>query len=1684
MLLAVLLAVSGTVGDAGGVGDRSARSGNGGEGEGDSGDAAVVSGLRVLPLSAVDFVLLVLLAVVLCYVLPSKVLRQLRSPRCGGAAAAAAAGDLWRQQQQLAALAAALQELPGGDALPLVVLRGAQQALACVEHTLHGMPAGGGSGGSGAAAAAADSSSLLRPRNDDVLGDDGRGGRADSGMYTTSETVVATDARTAGDGEVRDSKMEVSERPSGGVQAGERDPRGRCRELLAVDKVVGILQGVLAAVTSAASGGRSDGGDSSGDWDLSSYTVALLHSYLALSSDLLGTEDIVGVPGVEGESTACAAAAGAGGMSRWGFLWRDELASAARLTLPAGVYASIVVAMGWEMQLIELLGWLPDSGVATAALARVVGLCPALAPGLVATLLDSVRSGNGSSPDAAGRAICMMAAQQEPAGGSVFCSSTWANRLVYSPGFVFRIAKAVRQAATTACGGAGKGDGRRWLPCLLLLGRVLVDALHRHVAAEAGGIGAAAMVATAPEGECGGADASWAETCCEALQEGLCAWQEAVLRRTDAVDATVARIESTASTATRLLWLLQDELKDLLDMKPGAAGGGRGPTGSEGQRRLLSCGAVIRLRTRITLISMQAAAGAAAAAAAPQPPQPGCKDQASIAVVGNVVDDEADGVVDTAAADHTTPDRRSDPVIRKAAALTAGDVWLGLDLPYGFTAAGLTDEFGGSANTEDAVGGRFGGVRSPLPQHLAVGSEKASPWPSAGHKRQLPEWLKAATASTAAPTRLRCAGSTGGSQLLANAAAAAICFRLASSPPPSLRLQPPDTAKGFPERNAEAAMATGRVAAIAVALLTPGVGSWLYAHHDPRVVSAGDPNPYSPFRVALALLELLQGRLGSGYWKDLGMRSGPEDAGARASTAAAASDRDMEAAAGVEQDLLPGWGRSGFVAVPEEGGQQRQLELRLMRMAAECLACVGGPGQQAALQAVVLGSPMFRRCGCRPFLSKSLSSCPVLSCIKNDLKKAAAGRALVALSNRAAAMESSLERRALSAQQEAQRLATAATNLLPYAVLVPEEVVLLDAQRWMRTSADRRSLVTLLGGLMETGLVLPRQLLQDLVGRGLAPRGENGDGRSRSIAQIHCAMLVAQFVLGVVGTGGGVSDVPRAGSFYNPAVELAAARPARLLLAVADALQELYDAYAERHQLEAVAIDAAAAVLERAVQLYGDYLCAGASRGDGSGVAGRVLADLGTGDACELRELAAGCASLPRAPHAKATALYGVLRAPSAARTLRGWNCTCDARFSMRTASQNSIPLRTFAQLTIMSSREGLFHSVPLMNGYGAERVSVGLRSASTDFARAAIYDVLCFVASSNSNAVAVQQALLHIAAVDDDAEEVEDEGAKATGDNGKSSAAYWFGWFEAPSYDDGTTRAAAAATAKMSQHGRDAEGVVGRHVAATAARGLPQLPAARFLEGGIAALGALLPTAAPEQARRLLLGLLPVLVRAVGGAAVLHAAVPYTSSKHCRGGGATTALGTSGITQDGAQAASLEVIETWLLGAPAGHGSGSPAADVAISIVMACRGAVAALCSMPIADASASPKGAGGCLQAEEAAQQPAAAEPPLPSPPSRLLLATADRCAAYIALLASRLASTAAAVSADGATVLLPRPPQLPTAPASGASAAQPPKHGTTSLEIAVVAVVLLSELCGIVAVVAELADDRALVTWQFRG
>ncbi|GLI62208.1 hypothetical protein VaNZ11_004779 [Volvox africanus] len=1539
-----------------------------------------------------------------------------------GGAPQAAEGDVWRRQQQLTALTTVLQQLPQGDGVPLALFRSLQRVMKCVQHTLQGLPGGDG-------AAVADGSSTAGGGG----GSDGDGGESpDASSTCRPEDEIA-----------KSCKLDGFENVSHGNGEHPGLIRSSVAEQLAVERAVEILQDLLASLSA-----ESNFGNGSSSWDSVSYITMLMHSYVALSSDLLDAGTLRGddVSNVADDSHSS-------GYGRTEFC-RDELAAPAPGKLPAGVYAHIVRAMGWETYLIELLVWIPDPWIACAALGRIIELCPDLAPALAGVFVRNAGDADEDTCDASANAIqraaggCVAHLQLKP-GEVPLWPFHWVSQVSHNPVIALRLAKAVRKAAaatiatTTARGAvANEREGRRWLTCLLLLGRTIAEALRRQVVPSA-----VKDVAAVTENHKDGV--TWIDECCEALQEGLCAWQADILAHGAATLAAGPETESaTDATTLALLQLVQGELRDLLNEQQVAGAGDRVLADP---RCLLSCSSVIRLRTRIMLLTMQGPATGAAAVQPPHPPWPSSGDRSP-------------AVVTAANARHRKElFNGQDLGACRATKLVAGNVWPYLDSSIESSTAKLMDGSGKTARPE-GMGEACSGALSSAPSTPMVAARSRVSDYTEARMRRLPEWLRVATAATTAPAACisRC---DGGNLHLVLSSAAGSVPRAAILVRPQLH----ETVATSPQRDGALALMS-RVLAISVALLTPGIGSWLRVQRDPRFSAAAGPEPYSPFRVALALLELLQGRL-----HGLCLLSEVDRSAGGAVTAS--SDTHGADVSGSNQKLAAEERKPGKQhQYTQDVETVQQLEFRMLQMVAECVACVEKPEQQDALQAVVLSAPSFRSLRTR---------------LANDAAlQAAAGRALVALSNRAAALEGSLDHLALSAQQEAQRLAAAATDLLPYAVLTPEacvrrlvldglthpgqqpwvlqllrcfavaaaasaaaaavttaaetraamtppsillsclrDVVLQDAARWLRTAAEKRSLLGLLSGLLRLGLVTAQQVLLSLVEPGLST---SEDRQHRPVAQVHCALLIAQFVSG--GSGAGV-DFPIIN--YSPMAELAAARPARLMLATAQALRDLYEEYESTGRLESPAIDAAVAVLERSVLLYGNCI----RNGDGGK---HAFANYTR----ELSELAAGCVQLPRRLtlillpllEMAASSAEAASHSPNSAGGAAGGGGMDGDDDGANMGNRVRTLTATFVPAAAWRPRS--------------------LRSANAASARAAMFDTLTFAASSVANAAALRQALLDGAENHDQKESVEE------GSNDEDATKLWTAWGAEVMFEDTAVVMAAPAC----QHGVIHEGQIGRHVAATIARGVPQLPAARLVEGCILAMSAILPTAAPEQARRLLLGVMPTLVRAAGGAAVLHATIQNSS------GSAAAIVTAAAAAGAAAQGISIEDFGMWLLVAPVRRCS-TAAAAVAISMVLACRATEVALRSVALLTQSA-------CVSAGTA--EPEAADVPpgrTPLSPPLAVRATADRCAAHLAMLASRLAiASTAAAAADSATPL--DRDALPATLATIPSRIVLELDGQASMEVAAISLVLLSELCGVASVAAEVAvpwDDRAMDLWQ---
>ncbi|GIL89938.1 hypothetical protein Vretifemale_17684 [Volvox reticuliferus] len=823
-----------------------------------------------------------------------------------GGAPQAAEGDFWRRQQQLTALTTVLMQLSQGDGVPRALFRGLHRVMTCVQHTLQGLPCGngaavavengtvsdgGGSGGFGADSA--DASSTGRPEDKIIK----------SGKWDSFEHY----------------SLGNEERPGLGGSSVE--------ELLAAERAVEILQDVLASLTA-----QNNVDDGSSGWDSVSYVTTLMHSYVALSSDLFDTVSLRAndVTKIVADSHDC----GYG----WTEFYRDELAAPARRKLPACIYAHIVRAMGWITPMLELLVWIPDPWVASAALARIIELCPDLAPVLAGMLVWNAGSCGKDTCDAPANPM------QRTAGGWVthppwelagFTSWSfhWLSQVSYSPVVALRFAKVVREMAgaaiaTTAAHGVitNAPDGRRWLTCLLLLGRTLTEALRRQAAPPAN---TDVVTATGRQED----DVTWIDECCEALQEGLCAWQADILAH-DAATRTAGPGAETATdlTTAALLQLIQGELRDFLNDQQVAGATDRPAS----PRCLLSSGSVIRLRTRIMLLTMQAAA-TGAEAQPPHPPWPSSGDRKSVDIIA----------ASKTQCKELFPGRHRS--INAATKLVAGDVWPCVGSSIEPPTDKLVDESGKITKPEVTAGARSDNLASAPPTLLVAAGSQVSEPPEA-RMRRLPEWLRAATAATTtAPARL--SRGDGGNLLKVLSSGTGNALRSSILALPQLQ----ETVVGSPQRDAASAL-TARAVAISVALLTPGSGSWLRVQRDQRIGAAAGPEPYSPFRMALALLELLQGWLhGCGFLTEI-------DQSAAGAVTAAAGDTHGPAVSGSDPEHAAEKREPEKQHMhPQDVETVQQLEFRMLRMVAECLACVEKPEQQDALQAVVISAPSFRR---------------------------------------------------------------------------------------------------------------------------------------------------------------------------------------------------------------------------------------------------------------------------------------------------------------------------------------------------------------------------------------------------------------------------------------------------------------------------------------------------------------------------------------------------------------------------------------------------------------------------------------------------------------------------------------------------------------------------------------------------
>jgi hypothetical protein len=539
----------------------------------------------------------------------------------------------------------------------------------------------------------------------------------------------------------------------------------------------------LAAVARDAAGGTAAssgaGSASSGPvstgraWDGGAYVSALLHHLLLLSSEAMDTAAQRPDPGSAHDAVLAQAQR----------LTRDALALPARWRVPVAVYAGVARRLGWEAALADLLAAMPDVRAAARVAARCLDAEPSLAPGFATAVLRLGFEG-GANAEAASVSAGSPLVEALTAPGSPFLASLAAA--------VGAAAEVAGEAETTA------EAAREFVPCLLLLARGVEAALQP-------GAGAAAGAAT------GAPPAALAHTC-EALQEGLCAWQ-AALEQLFAADSDPTNgprggaATPDAAYLHELRVLLLERLPSLLSAQ---AAQPQPQPGSDG-----AMAARLRLRSRLVLLLMSTG-------------QPGT------CVPPVVGPHAARGLCSPVG---LLPD------------VSADDVWQ---------------------------------------RHALCSAPGSSP---TGSPVQVPVWLHAAAAQPCQLTAARC----GLLAMLGRGVGAA---------------GPCGGARGG------GAAAEERLAALAVALLTPGLPSWLRAPAKPQLRAAAGPVPYSPYRLAVALLELLA--------------EGPFAGGGAAAP-----------------------GARGWVAPPRVA----------LRMAAECLACVGGPEQQAALLEVVGAGQGFGGCG-------------------------------------------------------------------------------------------------------------------------------------------------------------------------------------------------------------------------------------------------------------------------------------------------------------------------------------------------------------------------------------------------------------------------------------------------------------------------------------------------------------------------------------------------------------------------------------------------------------------------------------------------------------------------------------------------------------------------------------------------
>ncbi len=712
-----------------------------------------------------------------------------------------------------------------------------------------------------------------------------------------------------------------------------------------------------------------------------------------LGSSIAHTSKVDNSSATGNSSSTCGKDAGSGTMQPGPELARDELAPAARRRpLPVGVYGRVVAAMGWHGMALDLLQWLPAGGrgqgerqagqlkqqqsigsvrteAAGLCLADVVQECPGAAPGYARVLLSGAVPASAASATA--RASCGRAAGAGAAAAQGFCE-----HLAASPHLLRAVAAAVKGAtAAVAASSSGRGTAGQggqgsvavcmhptarasshvavpmaaegWLWCCLLLARALAGALRgtRGTGRGAGLVGADGHLVGSAAGACEEGDC--AEQCAGALEEGLCAWQDAFCgagasggsRATGGAGGggSAGAGEQAAAVGEQLLRVLQGQLLPLLEEEARlhmAAQLGRHhqreeQEGQEQQqeqlRPVLACGTAVRLRARVSLLLMAACRGTGGSVAAEgQQQQQQQPHGAGAAGAGGGGGTGTQGGASASA------------VWDAVATLSLPSNTQGLGRTHG---AGQDPAAAGAGAAPPWLRRAAGHVSAHAPTRQAQASVPAVAAAAAaagGEQRQPAGVLPMQQLTSLLQRKLRLPGAT-----LPHRAA-----RPCSSRPPAIPQQLAHAARLDAQGHvalscvlsAQGGAGQGveeGLAAAACALLTPGLPSWLAAQRDPRVRTAAGPSPYSPFRTALACLEMLQNAVGGAAVL------GADELGE-------AGER-MQQQGGVEGQL-----QEGGVE-----GRRREVTRTLLRMAAECLVCTAGVEQQAALQAVVLGGEAF-----------------------------------------------------------------------------------------------------------------------------------------------------------------------------------------------------------------------------------------------------------------------------------------------------------------------------------------------------------------------------------------------------------------------------------------------------------------------------------------------------------------------------------------------------------------------------------------------------------------------------------------------------------------------------------------------------------------------------------------------------